>query len=158
MFLGFIIVVGSAIFNWGFDEIIPELTDLGVVGGANFTEAASYTLEPLNDVVQSFTWLAGIMYIFILLGVIIMPFMFRGGMETWLIGFFFVLMLLLIIASMFMSNIYEEFYDDTGELADRLKEHVLLSFLVLHSPIIFTVISFIGGLVLFAGIGRDDLT
>lgn len=157
MFLGFIIVVGSAVFNWGFDEIAPELTDLGVIGGANFTEAASYTIVPLNDVVQSFTWLAGVLYIFILIGVIIVPFMFRSTAEPWMIGFFFVLMLVFIIASMFMSNIYEEFYDDSGELADRLKEHVLLSYLVLNSPLIFTILSFIGGIILFSGINKEGI-
>lgn len=158
LFLGFILATGGAVINYVFDEFVPEVDDLGVIQGANFSESASYTITPLNDFIQSFSWLAGVMYIFMLVGVIIVPFMFRTNVETWMIGFFFSLVFILIISSMFISNIYEDFYDDTGELADRLKEQTLLSYLVLNSPLIFTIISFIGGIILFSGLNREEFT
>jgi|TARA_Y100000296_G_scaffold45780_1_gene52458 hypothetical protein len=156
LFLGFIFATGTAVVDYFFDVFAPEVSNLGVIQGANFTYIDTITVDVLNDFIQSFTWLAGVGYIFVLVGAIVIPFMFRTGAETWLIGFFFVLMLVLIIASIFISNIYEDFYDDTGELADRLKEQVLLSYLVLNSPLIFTIISFISGLVLFTGLNREE--
>lgn len=156
LFIGFIMVVGSAIINFVMDEFVPEISSLGVIGDTNFTEITDMTIAPLNEVIQSFTWLTGVMYIFMIIALVAVPFMFRNGAETWMLGFFFGLLLLLIITSIFISNMYEEFYDDDGDLADRLKEHQLLSWFVLNSPMIFTIISFISGIVLFSGLAREE--
>ena len=67
MFAGFIMVVGSGLLNWTFDILYPELASLGVVGNTNFTEASSYTLTPLNSMIQSLTWLTGVLYVLMLI-------------------------------------------------------------------------------------------
>ena len=156
LFAGFIMVIGSAILNWTFDEAIPELSNLGEVGGANFTQIATFTIAPLDSIVQSFTWLTGVLYVLMLVGAIGFAFVFREAPSRWLIGFFFMGVFILIIASIFMSNIYEEFYTGTDDLATRLQEHIILSFMILYAPMIFTIISFISGIVFFSGMGREE--
>ncbi len=156
LFFGFVMVVGSAIVNWTFDQAIPELTNLGEVGAVNFTEIATFTVTPLNNIVQSFTWLTGVLYVFMLVGAVGFSFVFRVNPNRWLIGFFFMGVFLLIIASIFMSNIYEEFYTGTDDLATRLQEHIILSFMILYAPMIFTIISFISGIVFFSGMGQEE--
>ena len=157
LIFGFLMVVGSAILNWVFDESIPVLTDLGVVGGTNFTQISELTVIPLNNFVQSFVWLTGVLYVLMLIGVMGIALVFRGSPDKWLIGFFFALILLLILGAMFMSNIYEEFYTGTDDLATRLQEHTILSFMILYSPAIFTIISFMSGIILFSGKQEEGL-
>lgn len=155
LFLGFVVVVGSSILNWVFDEATPELTNLGMVGDANMTDIASFTITPLNTLVQSFTWITGVLYVMVLVGSLGVVFLTDESTSKWLIGFYVVIMLLLIMGSIYISNIYEDFYDGTDALATRLKEHTVLSFMVLYSPTIFTIIGFIAGVILFSGIRSE---
>jgi Na+-transporting methylmalonyl-CoA/oxaloacetate decarboxylase gamma subunit len=156
LFAGFMMVIGSATVNWVFDEAVPELTNLGVVGDANFTEIADVTINPLNNIVQSFTWLTGVLYVLMLIGSFGLIFVFRTNPSRWLIGFYFMCVVILIIASIFMSNIYEDFHTGTNDLATRLQEHTLLSFMILYSPMIMTIISFIAGIILFSGMQQEE--
>jgi hypothetical protein len=156
LFLGFAMVVGSSVINWVFDEAVPEVTNLGMVGDANMTEIASYTITPINNIVQSFTWLTGILYMMMVIGSFGLLFIFKATGSKWLIGFYVALMLVLVLGSMFMSNMYEDFYNDTGELGTRLKEHTLLSWMILYSPAVFSVVGFIFGALLFSGIGQQE--
>jgi hypothetical protein len=156
LFLGFVMVTGSAIVNWVFDEAVPELTNLGSVGSTNFTKIAEFTITPLNNIIQNFTWLTGVLYVLMLIGAVGFAFAMKINPSKWLIGFFFMSVFILIIASMFMSNIYEEFYTGTDELATRLQEHVILSFMILYAPMIFTIISFISGIVMFSGMQQEE--
>jgi len=71
-------------------------------------------------------------------------------------GFFISLMFILIISSIYISNIYEEFYNENTDVGTRLQEHVLLSWLILYSPMIMCVLGFIGGIIMFTG-ERDDM-
>ena len=151
LFAGVIMAFGSTIINWIFDEAVPEVSDLGQVGDWNATETAGMTITPLNNIVQSFTWVTGVLYVMALIGLLGIAFAFRTNPNRWLIAFYFMLVLLLVIGSIFVSNIYEDFYDDGGDVGTRLHEHTILSYMILYSPMIFTVISFIAGIVLFSG-------
>lgn len=158
MFAGFIMVMVSSVTNFVFDEWVPAVDDLGTVEGTgiNFTDISSKTIVPLNDVVQSFTWIAGIVYVFFLLGIVMMAFMFSVNPNKLLIGLFFGFIFLVVIASIFMSQIYQDFYDDNDEIGNILKEHKLLSFLILHSPVIITTVSLIAGVLFFSGLAGDE--
>ena len=147
---------GSAIINWTFDEIVPELTNFGQVGDVNMSQAADLTIVPVNNFVQSFTWITGVLYVMMLIGLVGLVVAFRMNPSRWLIGFYFVLVIMLVFTSMFISNIYEDFYTGTDELAIRLQEHVIISNLILYSPAISTVISFLMGIILFSGLQQEE--
>lgn len=151
LFAALILVIGGSVVDWTFNEVVPEVSNLGVVGDANLTEYAGYTITPVNSVVQDFTWLSGV---FISLGIIVLfglSFVLRMSGNKWLMGLFFVLVFLLIIVSIFISNIYEEFYSDPGDLGTILHEYTLGSWLILYSPMIFCIVAFIGGIIIFTG-------
>ncbi|RPJ79786.1 MAG: hypothetical protein EHM20_00340 [Alphaproteobacteria bacterium] len=152
LFISFI----GVIIDMFMDEFVPTVQDIGVVGDSNITQYANYGLTPVNNLTQSFTWLGGLIYavcLILLLGLCVAG---RFTMNRWLIGLFFGFALLLILMSIFISNIYEDFYNDTGDIAERLQSQTLLSWLILHSPIVFTVIIFIGGIIMFSGINQDE--
>ena len=151
LLFGVVIGFGSSTINWVMDETVPELSGLGMVGDFNATHAIDVAIDPVNDFIQSITWISGLVYIFGLLGVFGLAFAFRVSGEKWLIAFFFILMFALIVASVFMSNIYEDIYRGTDEFALILKEHVALSWLILYSPGIFSIIGFMAGIIMFSG-------
>jgi len=148
---GVLLIIGSSVINWIADETIPVLNDIGVVDNTNFTQITEITINPINTVIQNFTWVASIMYIFGIIGVFGLAFMFRGSGDKWLIGLFFACVLILVICSIFMSNIYEEIYAGNDDFTLIIREHLLLSYLILYSPAIMTLVAFIAGVIMFSG-------
>lgn len=158
LFIGFMMATGSAILNWVFDETVPELTNLGQIGEANMIQIADITIVPLNSLVQQTTWITGVLYVVMLVGSIGFALAFRRAPNKWLIGFYFLLVIMLMLGSIFMSNIYEEFYTGTDDLAIRLQEQTLLSFMIIEAPVIFVVVAFLTGIILFSGMQEEGFT
>ena len=149
--IGIMIAIGSSTINWVMDEAVPELSGLGMVGDFNATHAVDVTISPVNTFIQNMTWVSGIIYIFGILGVFGLAFAFRVTGDKWLIGLFLAVVLILVIGAIFLSNIYEDIYNDGSEMGNILKEHKALSFLILYSPAIMAMIAFIAGIILFSG-------
>jgi hypothetical protein len=149
--------VGGGVLNWVFDTVVPEISNLGEIGSVNLTESAEYTITPINTLVQSFSWLAGVLYVLMLIGVIAMAFIIKSSPSKWLIGFFMLCIILLVLGSIFISNMYQDFYSGTDDMASRLKEQTLLSFMILNAPLIFTIVAFVTGIVLFTGMGQEEV-
>lgn len=142
---------GGVIIDWVFDTAAPELGNLGMVGSTNTTQISSFTLTPINNLVQSFTWMSALIYVLGLFGCLGLAYAFRFTGNKWLMTFFFLLMFLLIVACIFMSNIYETFYNGGDDIGTRLHEYAGLSYLILYSPTIMAVIGFICGIIMFSG-------
>lgn len=151
LIIGFIMIVGSSVTNFVADNVVPELVGLGVVGDTNLTAVSEYTITPVNNIIQSFTWMSGVLYFLMLVGCLGVSFAMRDTPNKWLIGFFFLCVILLTLGSILMSNMYEEFYNTAGEYGNILREHTILSFMILYSPMINVVLAFISGIILFSG-------
>jgi len=156
---GFFMIFGSAILNWMADEIIPELqgispTDDEAIG--NLSEYSTVVLTPVHSVIESMTWMVGVIYLFGLATCFGIAFVFKVTGAKWLMGLFIGCAILFVLGSMFISNIYEDFANDEGELGSRLQEHTVLSFMILYSPVIFTIIVFISGIIMFTGLGGEE--
>lgn len=156
MAVGFGVAILIGIINIASDEIIPEIEGIGTVDdNINITEYAEYTTTPIETLINSFSWMGGLAYMIGIFGLFALAITYRVSMNRIFIFIFFAFALLLLMMSMFMSNIYEEFYNDTDELAVELKDQVLLSWLILYSPMIFAVVIFISGIILFTGQGEE---
>lgn len=145
------VAIGSTTINWVFDIAVPELTGLGMVGDANVTHAMDVTIAPVNTFVQNFTWVSGLIYIFGLIAIFGICYAFKSTGDKWLISLFFACVLILTIGCIFMSNIYQDIHDGNDTFAEIMREHVLLSFLIIYSPGIMTLLAFIAGIILFSG-------
>ena len=156
MIIGLLMAFGVMSFKWTVDTIAPELAGLGMAGDANLSEIADYTATPIQSIVDSFTWLSGVVYVFALIMMLGLAFAFKITGNRWLMAIFFACMFLVIIGSIFISNIYQDFYEDTGEVGDGLHELGLLSFMLLYSPLIMTVIGFVSGIIMFSGMEEES--
>ena len=154
---GIVLAIGSSVVNYVFDETLPEIEGLGEVGDWNATETSQMVLTPIDTFVQNFTWVSGILYMFGLVAIFGIAFVFRSTGDKWLIGLFFALVLILIIGCILLSNIYEDFHDDNNDIANIMKEHIMLSYLILYSPAIMTIIAFIAGIILFSETGSEGV-
>jgi hypothetical protein len=155
LMVGFIFGIGGAVTTWTADTIVPELQSLGVVEGTNLSQTADYVISPVNNLVQNFSWFTGALYIFLLIGTIGLAMAFRITGNKWLIGLFFVMMILVILASILFSNMYEDFYNGSDSFSLELQSYTLLSFLIINSPLIVTIIGFISGVIMFSGMEGD---
>lgn len=151
LMIGFVFGIGGAVTTWTANNIVPELANLGVVDGVNLTENANYVITPVNNLIQNLSWMTGVLYVVLLLGTLGIAMTFRITGNKWLIGLFFVVMIMLVLASFLFSNMYEDFYNGTDDFALELQSFVLLSFLIINSPLIVTIIGFIAGVIMFSG-------
>lgn len=154
--LGLLLVIGSSVLNYTFDIIQPTVSGIGEVGSANFTEISQYSIDPLNTVVQSFTWFSGVLYMICMLSLFGMAIAFRTTMSRWLIPMFIIMAFLMIILSIFISNAYQDIYQTNDDISTVMHEHTMLNYMILHSPLFFTVIIFISGIILFSGMQQED--
>lgn len=158
LIVGVLLAVGGAFTDFFMDEITPSLSDIGVIDGTNYSQAVGYGLNPINSFVNQYTWLGGVFYLIGISALFLVAFLFRATQERWMIPLFISLVLLVIMLSLFISNIYEDFYDDndTDIFGERLRDQTLLSYMILYSPIVMTFVSFIAGVLLFGGM-RDEI-
>jgi hypothetical protein len=154
---GIILAIGSSVVNWTMDIAVPELSGLGVVGDFNATQAVDIAINPVNGFVQNFTWVSGLLYIFGLIGIFGIAFAYRANGDRWLIGLFVSLVVILVIGCIFLSNIYESVYNGSDAFSLIMQEHVMLSYLILYSPGIMSIIAFIAGIILFSESGGSGI-
>lgn len=150
LILGFIGAIAIGVVDFASDTITPVMTDLGVVGPANLSEASEYTFGTVNTLVQALPWLFGFLYIGALIFSVIFVIAYGQNPHPAFIGFYFIMIILLIFGSIIMSNMYEEIYRENDEIATRLQEQTLLSYMILYSPFILALIALLTGIYLFA--------
>lgn len=160
--VAFIIVAGiflvfiSGALNFVADTVVPEIQGIGTVGDTNITQVSEYAITPINTVIQNLTWLGGAIYVIMVIGLFGLAFTFRLTKMKVLMALFVGFAILMVFVSIIISNMYEDAYNDDGDFGSRLKEQTLLSYMILHSPMIFVVVIFVSGIIMFTGVGEDD--
>ena len=147
--LGFIATIAWSVIDIASDEITPIMEGLGMVGNANVSEASEYGFGIVDGFVQSVPWLIAIGYILALVFTLVFVFMVGYNPSPAYFAFYISLMLLLVFGCVIMSNMYQDIYTGTDEIATRLQEQTTMSFMILHSPWILALISVIGGVLMF---------
>ena len=148
--LGFIATLSWSIIDIVSDEITPIMTDLGVVGSSNVSEYAEYGFGVANTFVQSVPWLIIIGYVLALIFTLVFVFVVGYSPHPAFIGFYISLMVLLVFGCVIMSNMYQDIYNGNDEISSRLQEQSTMSYLILYSPFIMSIIAIIGGVLMFA--------
>ena len=151
MFIGILAALGVSIGGILLDEITPAVQSIGSAGGSNITEYSNYVLEPLNTVYEDFYWLTGIFYIFALMALLIFSYGYRLTVNPIYVTFFFLLAILLVFASIYISNMYEDLLEGNNDISVRLEQQTIITFLLVYSPIIMSIIIFLAGIIMFTG-------
>ena len=151
LILGFIGAVAVGILDYTSDTITPVMEDLGMIEDTNISEASTYTFGVIDGFTQAIPWLLALAYISALIFSIVFVLAYNTNPNPAFIGLYLGFIILLILGSIIISNAYEEIYNGTDDIASRLQDNIAMSYLILYSPFILTVIAFITGIYLFAG-------
>jgi len=128
------------------------MEDIGVVGKANISEASEYTFGVVDKTVSALPWLLAFSYVAMLIFSIIFVVSYNFNPNPVYIGIYFIFIILLILGAIIMSNMYEDLYNSDDEvIGEGLREQTAMSFMMLHSPWILSIIAFIVGIYIFAG-------
>ena len=150
LIVGFIASMVVSSVDYVSDELTPVMEDLGVVGSVNLSEVSGYTFGNLDRFVQALPWLLGFSYVIALIFSIIFVMAYPLNPHPVYIGFYIMMMILLIFGSIVISNMYEDIYSGSDEIALRLQEQTLMSYMILYSPFILALIGIFSGIWLFS--------
>jgi len=146
------LTVGWGITKVAADEIIPVLEDMGeIVPGYNNTETMGMALTPIETIINNAGLMIGLLYIIGIIGMLSFAFIFRNNYNGWIVALFVVSILVLIVTCISVSQMYEELYLGQDEIGLVLRDATLISYLIIYSPAIMTIIAFIAGIILFTG-------
>ncbi len=148
--LGFIGVIVISSLQVASDTINPVMRDLGVVGDTNLSEASQYTFGVGNTLINSMPWLLAFGYGLALIFSIVLVVSYNYNPNPAFIGVYLALIMLLIVGSIIISNAYEDIYNGTDDIALKLQSNTAMSYMILYSPFILSLIAFITGIFLFA--------
>jgi len=147
--VGFISVMVWSVVDIASDEITPIMLELGMVGETNLSEVADITFGVANSFVQALPWIVAIGYVLALIFTLVFVLVVGFNPHPAFIGLYLALMILLVFLCIIMSNMYQDIYTGTDEVATRLQEQTTMSYLILHSPFIMALIAIIGGIIMF---------
>lgn len=151
LILGFIAAIVVGVIDFGSDTITPIMESIGVVEDANLSAAATSTFGVADTFVQALPWLIAFAYIMALVFSIIFALSYSYNPNPAFIGVYVGLIFLLIFGSIIISNAYEDIYNGNDDIASRLQSNAAMSYLIIYSPLILTIIAFITGIYLFSG-------
>lgn len=153
--VGMIVALLVAVTGIVGDELQPVFQDLGTVDGTNISQIASYTTTYANDVVQQLPWIMGFGYVCMLIFSIAFAVSFTYNPNPVFIGFYVIVVIFIILGAIIASNAYEQMYERNDDIATRLHQQPILSYMILYSPTIMALIAFITGIYIFAGRKED---
>ena len=151
LIIGFIAVFVVSIGTYSNDIISPIMQDLGVIGDTNVSQAAEYTFGTLDTIITALPWLVAFSYVAMLIFSIVFIMSWNYNPNPIFIGLYVMFIILLIFGCIVMSNIYQDIYTGTDEIAVGLQAQPAMSFMILQSPMIMTLLAFIVGIYIFAG-------
>ena len=151
LIIGFAAVIFVALGTYASDEITPIMQELGVVGETNMSAVSEVTFGTVDTIVGALPWLVAFSYVGMLIFSIVFIMSWNYNPNPVFIGFYFMLVILLIFGCIIMSNMYEDIYVGTDVLALGLQEQAAMSYMILYSPFIMTLMAFLVGIYIFAG-------
>jgi len=149
--VGIVLSITVALFDFASDEITPIMTTLGQAGGANLTEAGVVTFGTLQVVTNALPWVAAFGYVAMLIFSLVFVMSWKINPNPVFLGLYVMFVILLIFGTIILSNTYQDIYQGDNILGTRLTEQTALSYMILYSPFIMTLIAFMVGIYAFAG-------
>lgn len=156
LIIGFMIVMGTSILGLASEQITPIMEGIGVIevntetgAGVNVSQAAQYSFGVLDTAIQALPWVVGFLLVAALIFSVVFAITYTSNPHPAFIGLYILLTILLIFGAIILSNMYQDIYTSGDELAVKLHEQTLSSYIILHSPVIIVVISLLTGIFLF---------
>ncbi len=150
---GLFVALLGGIIDYSSETITPIMTDLGVIeyGNAtiNVSQGAEYGFGTLNKFIQATPWIIGFMLMAAIVFSVIFAASYTFTPSPAYAVIWIAFTLLLIFGSILVSNAYQDLYSSSDVIGSKLKEQSLSSYIIIHSPIILSVVAIITGIYIF---------
>lgn len=157
IFIAFAAFLFMAAFMYGYNLMTNSLLDLpsgiGTLPSVNLTDAVQSTFVQINSSLVIFR-VASILLIFAGLCAVLIANWSIKIHPAWFIAYFF-LMIAAVVLSVYISNTYEDL-TQMGALKDTLLSFKGANHVINNLPVYVTVTGFIGAILLFMGIQRQQ--
>lgn len=151
-----VLALGTGILTFTSRTINDVTSGLGMIGDTNMSHASQVSIGVVNTTVQTLQWGSGALLFFALIGILMFAVSIRLNPNGFMIGLFLFMVIALIFMAIVISNNYEQFLNGSDEIATELKSMTMMTFLILYLPHIITALGFIGGIIIFTGIGEEN--
>jgi uncharacterized membrane protein (DUF485 family) len=151
-----VVVIGSGILTWSSGTINEITSGLGMQGDTNLSRVSDSTIGVANTMIQMLQWGSGVILIFAIIAILAFSMTIRLNPNGLMLGLFLFMVIAFIISSIYISDIYQEFLTGSDEIATEMKGMGMASMILIYLPQIITVISFIGGIIIFTGMGEEN--
>ena len=147
--IGLVMGLGIALLGWTSDQITPIAETLGTVDNINVSQAGQYTFGNIDSVINTFTWLGGVLFIVAIIACVMFVALMGENTHPAFMVLFFAFMILLIFFSILVSNAYQDLYEAGDVVGTGLQDQTLLSFMILYSPMLLIAIAVMTGIFIF---------
>lgn len=152
----FMFVLGGGILKDTMGQVFTEVRTIqNVTDNVNVTYYADKVFAPVETILSNYALYAAILYVMGIVLIFTLAYVFRDNMSPATIALFVVSSLLIIAFAIILSNTYEVFYTDPNFINGELQQATTISYLILYSPTILTIVIFIAGIILMTGKGRE---
>lgn len=154
--LSLIVMIGSGVLTFVGGQINDITSTLGMVDDTNLSAASDVSIGVVNNGIQMLGWGSGIILFFGIFGILLFALSVRMNPSGFLIGLYIFMVMMFIISAVYVSDTYESFRSGTDDIALELQGMTMGNFIMLNLGAIITVISFVGGIIIFTGIGQEQ--
>lgn len=153
--LSVVIVFISALWVNFFGDVTDTLVGIPATSNiSNISKYADITFGNLNIAFQQLRWISVVIIFGMLMGILISNFLIKIHPAFFIFYIFIIIMM--VFVSIFISNSFETIYTGGGVLGDSLQQFKAGSWIILYLPMWITIISVVGGILLFVNMKRDD--
>jgi len=154
MVLALVVIVVLAGLLYGFNFFTNTITGVTIENDLfNFTDIVEDTVVPTNAAFGNLRILSVAIIFGMILMILVSYFLIKAHPAFWI--FYVLLIIAFVVVAVIISNQYETLL--TGNpLSDTLRGFTGGTFIMLYLPVWVIVIGMIGGIILFAGIQRDE--
>lgn len=155
--IGILILLFNPILQTVSDGIIPSVKDaVGTIPQTNISSASDVIFDAGSTGIHSLNWVFGVLFFVAIISIFGLAISYNISGSKILMGIWICLSIVLILTSFFVSNIVEDMANGGGDYGTGITNQSLLYFLLLNSPYIFIVVTFISGIIIFVGLGQEE--
>jgi len=150
----FAVALGGFMLKDTLGTVFTEVRGIGMVtDNVNVTTYADIVFNPVETILNNFSLYASVLYILGIILIFTLAFVFRDNANGISVALFIVAALLIIAFSIILSNTYEDMMTGTDVIAVGLQDATMISWLIIYSPTIITIVIFIAGIIMMTGKG-----
>jgi hypothetical protein len=150
------LALGGFVLKDTMGTVFTEVRSIqNITDNVNVTYYADKVFSPVETILDNYALYAGILYIMGIILIFTLAFVFRENANGLTMALFVAAALLIIAFTIILSNTYETFYNGADFIGTGLRDATMVSYLIIYSPAIMSVVIFIAGIILMTGRGNN---